>query len=92
MTESAEAFGPMIQQQWLAVLSFPDAYLLKTGAVSSHLLVFPVPKAWGYTEQTGCGLHSICCQVIQNLFVLPVFGAEDPRPHLGPMLCAALEK
>lgn len=44
ITESAEAFGPVIQQQWLAVLSFPDAHLLETGAVFSHPLVFPVPK------------------------------------------------
>lgn len=62
ITESAEAFGPVIQQQWLAVLSFPDAHLLETGAVFSHSLVFPVPKTWGYPVQTGCGLHSIAAK------------------------------
>lgn len=56
----------------------------------SPWLVFSVPNASGRPVQT-C-FHLISCQRRQNLFILPVLGADDPSPRFGLVLRATLEK
>lgn len=58
----------------------------------SHLLVLSVPNTLAYPMQTGAACYFIFCRAIQNLYILPIFGAGDPSSKLGPVLCATLEK
>lgn len=53
----------------------------------SHSLVLSVPNTLDYPEQAYAACHVSFCQVIQNLLILPVFGAGDPSSKLGPVRC-----
>ena len=71
--------------------SGPAAHSRVTSSLSfSHLLVFCVPNTLGCPVQTCLSL--ISCQAGQSLFIPPVFGAVDPSPKLGLMLCAPPKK
>lgn len=52
----------------------------------------PVITPWVTRRGPAAAFYSLLCQVMQNLSILLIFGADDPSPRLGPGLGATLEK
>lgn len=70
-----------LQELWTAG---PAAVVTTCVFRSSHLLVLFVPNTLGFPVQTCTTRYFIFCQVIQNLYILPIFEAGDPSSKLGP--------